>query len=645
MEDQEEVFEDAVEELEHVAKIDTNALNNNKSKSSIKTFKFKVGKKSKVPPDVSLEFGLEQAQIAIDHFFNNRYEEAKKLAEPLAHRSIYHALGYGTFMYLKAVMTFEQEHVARASLVLDETLTTIDTFRKKSKGLVDSLGRFVKKQDYDSYTEMEIHAELVYAECLLFKAMLTVCEDETLVSFIKAGLKVRQCYQSFRECWNILQHRDWTNDKYKIHFEGGVRLGVGTFNLMISLLPARVMRLLEFIGFTGSREAGMKELMFCYQQKDCLRQFMASIILLGYHLFVTNLMGQDECDLQLVSEILEEKLKTYPQGAFFLFFRGRYELIQGNCEVATKWYIKANQSQNEWPQFHHVGCWELVFASLYQCKWREAVVHVDRLLVESRWSRCLYAYFKAVFYCMLDTELTDQERKEQLELMESVPKLKQKIAGKSLPMEKFAIRKAERFGKQNGRLVLPALELIYLWNGFKIIGRQYSAVEKFYVLIEAEMVEAEERRKRKTAGQNPFSLEDDCLLLLLRGICLKSMSSPLQAEECFRKIIASGPKLTVDKYLAPYATVELALVLREQGDLQQAAMLLETAKNSYKDYSLQSRLHFRIHAAQAEMNSGKEESEDGKEDVILPIKQNSPNLVQDLENITETELREMMPHI
>ena len=58
---------------------------------------------------------------------------------------------------------------------------------------------------------------------------------------------------SIRECWNILQHRDWSKDKHNHHFEGGVRLGVGTFNLLISLLPARVMRLLEFIGFSGSR--------------------------------------------------------------------------------------------------------------------------------------------------------------------------------------------------------------------------------------------------------------------------------------------------------------------------------------------------------------------------------------------------------
>ena len=91
-----------------------------------------------------------------------------------------------------------QEHIENASTVLSQSVATIDKYRKKSGGLVDTLGKMVRRQDYDTYTEMEIHAELVYAECLLLKAMLTVCEDETLVSFVKAGLKVRQCYISFR---------------------------------------------------------------------------------------------------------------------------------------------------------------------------------------------------------------------------------------------------------------------------------------------------------------------------------------------------------------------------------------------------------------------------------------------------------------
>ena len=57
----------------------------------------------------------------------------------------------------------------------------------------------------------------------------------------------------FRECWNILQYRNWDGDLHKNDFESGVRVGVGTFNLMISLLPPRIMRLLEFIGFGGKK--------------------------------------------------------------------------------------------------------------------------------------------------------------------------------------------------------------------------------------------------------------------------------------------------------------------------------------------------------------------------------------------------------
>jgi hypothetical protein len=49
--------------------------------------------------------------------------------------------------------------------------------------------------------------EIVPLNSVLIQAMLTVCEDETLVSFVKAGLKVRQCYLSFKECFTILQTR------------------------------------------------------------------------------------------------------------------------------------------------------------------------------------------------------------------------------------------------------------------------------------------------------------------------------------------------------------------------------------------------------------------------------------------------------
>ena len=253
-----------------------------------------------------------------------------------------------------------------------------------------------------------------------------------------------------------------------------------------------------------------------------------------------------------------------------------------------------------------------MWAASFSCQWRSALVQSQTLLAQSRWSPCLYSYLVAAHLIMVQSSgasLTQEEEEELPRLIAAIPGLKQRIAGKSLPMEKYAIRKAERWTAQGGRLTLPGLELVYLWNGFSIMGLDYTRAERFLVTIEAEMEAAERRR---SDSQEQFEVEEDCLLLLLKGMCLKYMSAPMGAEECFREVIrragSDGARLKADKYLLPYATVELALILLEAGDREEAASLLEAAKG-YKEYSLQSRLHFRIHAAQNKILAGNNNNE------------------------------------
>lgn len=590
MDSDEEVFEDALDEVQPKEKVS--------KKTSWNPMKRAEKNGTTGENDVALGESLEDARVAIQMFLNNNFDDARNIVQPLADRSIYHALGYGVFMYLKAVMTFEEKHIEEASTVLSQACETIGRFRRKSGGIVDSLGRMLRKADYDSYTESELHAELCFAEVLLLKAVLTLCEDETLVSFVKAGLKVRTCYQSFRECWSVLQQRNWENSEYKNDFESGVRLGVGTFNLMISLLPGRIMKLLEFIGFGGNRESGIQELNKVYENTDGIRQFLACLVLLGYHLILSFFLGNSECDLRLCQEILDHKLAQYPKGAFFLFFKGRFHFIQGQMPQAIKWYKASCDSQDEWPQFHHVCYWELIWAHQYSRDWWNAYNFAGRLFEESRWSKCFYGYQKATQLCMLQDELSPEHREEQIELMSNVPTWKQRIAGKSLPMEKFAIKKAERFLEQGNRLTLPSLELIYVWNGFKILGQSWNLIEPMYVLVEDTMKKLQERHR-----DSKFYNDDYCLLVLLRGMCLKHMDSPLQAEECFKIVVGFHGKLQADTYLVPYAMSECALLLRDQGNFMAALDILEKAKSDFKDYTLQSRLHFRIHAAQTEIRA------------------------------------------
>ena len=79
-------------------------------------------------------------------------------------------------------------------------------------------------------------------------------------------------------------------------------------------------------------------------------------------------------------------------------------------------------------------------------------------------------------------------------------------------------------------------------------------------------------------GSVKYYSEDLCLLLLLKSMCLKHMSSPLMAEECLKEILSYSGKLRVDAYLVPYAMFEYALILRDQGNNDKATELLETAK-------------------------------------------------------------------
>ena len=304
-----------------------------------------------------------------------------------------------------------------------------------------------------------------------------------------------------------------------------------------------------------------------------MRHFLGALVLLGYHLLLTFYIGSSQYDLDLCKEILDEKLEAYPDGAFYKFFKGRYHFVQGQVDDAIHWYTSSVESQDDWPQFHHICYWELYWATLYSRQWWKTLRYANLLLEESKWSKCMYAYHKAAVMCMVQGELTEEQRQEQIDLMRNTPKWRQRIAGKSLPMEKFASKKAERFLEQGNHLCLPALELIYVWNGFKILGQQYSLVEPIYVLVE---------ETAKRLEQNKSSVkyyEDDlCLLNLLMGMCLKNMKSPLQAEECLKVVMSHAGKLKQDTYLVPYATFEYAQLLRDSGQVELAMQYLESAK-------------------------------------------------------------------
>uniref|UniRef100_A0A8C3IQA7 Tetratricopeptide repeat protein 39B n=1 Tax=Chrysemys picta bellii TaxID=8478 RepID=A0A8C3IQA7_CHRPI len=526
-----------------------------------------------VASKMDLKCALEECSMALNLFLNNKFSEALELLRPWSKDSMYHALGYSTILVMQAAMTFEHQDIQMGISTMKEALHTCQRFRKRST-VVESLSSLVSKQSMDQLSEEEMHAEICYAECLLQKAALTFVQDENMINFIKGGLKIRTSYQIYKECHQVLQMTQGNKNKNETYhqFEGGVKLGIGAFNLMLSLLPGRILRLLEFIGFSGNRKLGLHQLREG-ASGGSLRAILCTFTLLVYHTYVSLILGIGEANLQEAETLLEPYLQKFPN--------------------AQSKFQECIAAQQEWKQIHHLCYWELMWCYSFQQNWLQAYRYADLLCKESRWSKAIYVFQKAAILCMLPDEDVKTTGEDIVSLFRQVDGLRQRIAGKSIPTEKLAVRKARRYnGAQPVKLILPALEMMYVWNGFAIVGKRADLTESLLITIEKE-----ETALQNQTSRTEYFIDDLCLLQLLKGLCLKHLGRLLQAELCFNQVIQSEKQIKYDNYLVPFTLYELGLLYKQQDQREKAIRYIETAKNNYKEYSMESRLHFRIHAA------------------------------------------------
>uniref|UniRef100_A0A8C5RPM8 Reverse transcriptase domain-containing protein n=1 Tax=Laticauda laticaudata TaxID=8630 RepID=A0A8C5RPM8_LATLA len=235
---------------------------------------------------------------------------------------------------------------------------------------------------------------------------------------------------------------------------------------------------------------------------------------------------------------------------------------------AIKKFEEGCSAQQAWKQFHHMCYWELMWCFAYKGMWKMAYFYADLLSKENRWSKAMYVYMKAAFLSMLPAKEPRPFGEVEVELFRQVSSFKQKIAGKSPPTEKFAIRKARRYKSSDlVPLPVPALEMMYMWNGFTVLGKQQELLEgTLDTLIQAE-------KQLKEAPASEYQVDDQCLVLLLKGLVFKHLHSLTEAEACF-----SAKKIRYDHYLVPNALLELSLLYVAQGQNEEAVQLLRRAK-------------------------------------------------------------------
>uniref|UniRef100_A0A8C4H5Y6 Zgc:158403 n=1 Tax=Dicentrarchus labrax TaxID=13489 RepID=A0A8C4H5Y6_DICLA len=507
----------------------------------------------------------------------------KILSSSVLNESMYHALIYATVLEMQAMMTFQHDDISNAG----NTMKSAQEVCQRSGCTCEYI--------------LQLHAEVCYAECQLQRAALTFLQDENMVSFIKGGIKVRNSYLIYKDLHSLIKSHNCLKGPSHVHLEGGVSFGIGAFNLTLSLFPPRILKVLEFAGFSGDKEYGLSLLRDGATGMN-LRSMLCALLLLCYYTFLTFILGTGEGEVAEAESLLKPFLLRYPRGAIFLFFAGRTEEIKGNIDEVC--VIKCVSYMQAWKQFHHMCYWELMWCFTYKRAWKLAYFYADLLSQESRWSKAMYVYMKAAYLSMLPKEEARPFGEDEVELFRKVPTFKQKIAGKSPPTEKFAIRKARRYKATCPiRLPVPVLEMMYMWNGFSMISKRPELTEgMMQTLVDAECA--------PSFTENEYSVDDRCLIHLLKGLCFKNQGLLQAAEECFNKVLSSEKKIRFDHYLVPNSLVELSLLYVDQGRRDEAIKILHKAKQNYKDYSMESRTQFRVHAALAKLKADPGEEDD-----------------------------------
>ncbi|XP_045509444.1 tetratricopeptide repeat protein 39B-like isoform X2 [Colias croceus] len=555
-------------------------------------------------PTMDLKKSLEDCELAIEKFFANNVKGAADVMKPWKEKSLYHSHGAAIFEFIPAMLTMDPQQIQKALSAVKDTISLCNRLRK-SYTFVESLGSIVKKPNFAAFSEMQAHAELINAEALLVQACLVALEGEDLAGLIKATLKIKNSHDSYKDCVKILDKKEWEDEASRTHFESGVRMGVATFNVMISLLPPKVISVLEFVGFSGDKEHGLNELLTGARSPG-LRSVLCSMTLLVHNLVIGQFAAIPP-DFDLAERLINENLQKYPDSAWFLMFKGRMELLLGQPEKAVVTYERASSTSGLWPQLVHLAYWESMWAHAMMGNWKQSSEFAAKLLEQSMWSRTVYAYTCMATALHINDPIPEQSWVDGL--IEAANNYRQRILGRSLPMEKFALKRCRRF-KSRGRLVLPAVELLCIWNMYPSVAnnqdladQMLKQIEEMYTTIEtgleelkgleADLRELEEHKDKDMP--RPFDADDLALIRHLRGSLLSAMNYPRLALKYLELILKNKEEIKENTFLVPYTLVEVAMCHHKLGDHHLAMKLLNDARKK-SGYSLESRLQFRIHS-------------------------------------------------
>ena len=596
--------------------------------------------------EAELRTDLEVAHKSVVLFLNAQMKEAEELCAQGADRRLYRSAGMTLINTLKAMMTFEPNDMQVASKCAAYSAAIAKVLRKRPAGL----SRLVNSRipALSSMTLLQRHAELVYGQSVLCKALLGIVYAGDSVGVIRQTVYLHAAYQTFSQMLRMIERADsGAEAKASVDpdLRSGVYMGYGCCTLILSLFPRRLLKVMEGLGFSSDRgtaldlfaRAGGWTAARSQPQVSATDEGMCrplcDVLILAYHLVIASEVSVTDVDFDFAEKVLAWNLRRFPEGTFFLYFKAQMYARQALPEKAIKYYRSAVESQSAYKQLHHLCFFSLSLTHLVMCDYDRAYECFEVLSRESNWSKAVYQYAKAAIL----VEAPDRQRFQADKEMRAVPGLVQRIAGRHIPLETFAKAKANKYASQGNRLALPSLEFSYMVHCFSmtpvyvLLNNTLPRIDKFIDQLEA----VPSASSYGSGAAEYFS--GYCLAFFLRGVALRFVAYPeahthvrrpkgerlklaeiaKDAQSSFSKVFEHASRLdAVDRYLVYFAHYEFGRLHMALGNVQQAQKEFElvlsrkplvqqsrsvlhnrTLKSGKADYLLSSMCQLRCHVA------------------------------------------------
>ncbi|KAI8638511.1 hypothetical protein BD408DRAFT_18127 [Parasitella parasitica] len=488
--------------------------------------------------------------------------------------------------FLKAVMTSTDQDQAMALNALNETYdianTQLEAAKKSSKisGYFSGYYNYLKRKDDTTATATTtaavhpsanyppnsvLRAHVLKAECCLQIAILQLLQ-ESVMGYVKCGLNLRRAYSSYSYVWSEYQKMGADHlafmDSDTI---SGVQFGIGSVHLVLSALPAKILRAISAFGWQPNKKYGFVLLNECRQSKR-VRSSMATIMLLAYYTTAISFAPQIMTDTykKAAMDTLLDAQKYHPNSAVFLFFAGRMARNGLDLPLSTQSFLYAAEiSRGEWAEVAVTNScrFEMAVNHMLTGNWSHAAATFEYLYKQQYWSAAFCRYAQGACHEMMS------ERTEAILIFAEVPQLVvKKLGGRLSDIDSYVLRKIIMFqksGYQNLDFYAPILEFMCIWNLFpyaspELLTQALDRVQLGLTAIQRCENREQEQRMKELAPDAPVPdyFDERASLLVVKASILNVLGRPADTTLDINWILDHKECISQDNWTIPYALWE-----------------------------------------------------------------------------------------